>query len=487
MLRILHSVCELTADRHALTVVAGSPKSEFWEDPFICQLIQHLPLQIDTCDLCCHGDGRPRPYQIAVSQGDWGALALKCSALHTHAPWVPRKPGDPPPGLPSLFCQRVLACVKAALFQQGVQEFATVEHARESDGTFDGRLALRALPRGQRNPPLLQEFVSFRLVIAPSDPPASDESLLFNLPKGARVLCRLPFNGGYEEACRTLKADTPDVVLPDNVESLKQGELIKIGLPSEPEAFVQRAVQAGHPRDGNAHVSKLVVRAIKANFGDPPAQTALARTTALKHWTERAKQLERAEADLHQKLPEQMKSLLRDKRLLLWQEMHEAAGSPDDKLMQHMCEGFRLTGWLSQGGLFPPKVRPPSFSVETLKCLASDLNQTTIAKMRVRMDEDLERATWEETEKELQNGWIFADTKSSVELCALALARRFGIRQLDKVRVIDDASICGINATVGLKYGFQMHSIDRYAAWIAKALRMYTMASFPPAKDVCLT
>ena len=38
--------------------------------------------------------------------------------------------------------------------------------------------------------------------------------------------------------------------------------------------------------------------------------------------------------------------------------------------------------------------------------------------------------------------------------------------------MIDDASICGINATVGLKYGFQMHSIDRYAAWITKALKM---------------
>ncbi|CAE7710295.1 SLC24A2 [Symbiodinium sp. CCMP2592] len=63
------------------------------------------------------------------------------------------------------------------------------------------------------------------------------------------------------------------------------------------------------------------------------------------------------------------------------------------------------------------------------------LNQSTAEKMRVRQDEDLEKATWQ-------------------------------------VRVIDDASICGINATVGLKYGFQMHSIDRYAAWISKALRI---------------
>ncbi|CAE7396726.1 dnajb6-b, partial [Symbiodinium microadriaticum] len=234
--------------------------------------------------------------------------------------------------------------------------------------------------------------------------------------------------------------------------------------------FLQRAVQAGHPRDGNMHVSKLVVQAIQANFIDPPSQTANERAKTLKQWTERAKQLESKEEQLHSSLPEHLKPLLKGKRLLLWQEMNEAAGSPDDKLITHMCEGFRLTGWLSQGSLFSPKVRPPSFSVETLRCMSQGLNKATLQKMHARQDEDLELATWQETEKELEKGWIFATTYSCQYLCALA--RRFGIRQLEKVRVIDDASICGINATVGLKYGFQMHSIDRYAAWITKALKM---------------
>ncbi|CAE7258543.1 dnajb6-b [Symbiodinium sp. CCMP2592] len=440
---------ELAASLEIPFVIAGSPKSQFWDDPFVLQLIQSFPLQLHRCDLCCHGDGRPRPYQMATAQGDWSALALKCSGLHAHAPWVPRKTGDPPPGLPSLFCQRVIAKAKAkaALLQSGVREFGTVSQTRESDSTFDGRLALNALPRGRRNPALVQEFVSFKFVAVPADPPSADESLLAGLPKGARVLSRLTFDGGYEEACKTLSISSGEVSIADGKSELLEGELIRIGLPSEPNAFVQRAVQAGHPRDGSAHVSKLVVNAIKANFSDPPAQTVTSRAAALKHWTARAKQLEHKEEELHRSLPGHLRCLLEGKRLLLWQEMHEAAGSPDDQLITHMCDGFKLSGWLSQG-----------------------LNQSTIAKMRVRQDEDLEKATWQETEKELQKGWIFADTKSCIELCALA--RRFGIRQLDKVRVIDDASICGINATVGLKYGFQMHSIDRYAAWISKALRI---------------
>ncbi|CAE7382974.1 unnamed protein product [Symbiodinium sp. CCMP2592] len=289
-------------------------------------------------------------------------------------------------GLPGLFGQRVIAKVKASLLQSGVQEFATVSQTRESDSTFDGRLALNALPRGRRNPPLVHEFVSFKFVAVPADPPSTDASLLDGLPKGSRVLSRLTFDRGYEEACKTLIISSSEVTLADGKSELLEGELVKIGLPSEPEAFVQRAVQAGHPRDGSAHVSKLVIQSIKANFSDPPAQTVTSRVAALKHWTTRAKQLEQKEEELHQSLPEHLRSLLEGKRLLLWQEMHKAAGSPDDQLISHMCEGFRLSGWLSQG-----------------------LNQSTAEKMRVRQDEDLERATW-------------------------------------LVRVIDDASICGINA-----------------------------------------
>ena len=463
----LCTVCEFAFDQQIPLAVAGSPKSEFWQDPLLHSLIADLSLQIHVCHLCCHGDGRPRPYQLATSQKGWDSLGLKCTPDHKHKPWVPRRPGDPPLGLPELLGQRVLSLVKAPLVAKGVQEFVTLEDTRAQQSTFEGRLAMNALPRGKKNFPMVREFVHFKFVVGPLDPALHDESLLKDLPKGARVLSRLAFHGGCEEACKTLGTSLKDVKL---LWEGSQGELIKIGLPSDPDDFLQRAVQAGHPRDGNMHVSKLVVQAIQANFIDPPSQTANERAKTLKQWTERAKQLESKEEQLHSSLPEHLKPLLKGKRLMLWQEMNEAAGSPDDKLITHMCEGFRLTGWLSQGGLFSPKVRPPSFSVETLRCMSQGLNKATLQKMHTCQDEDLELATWQETEKELEKGWIFATTYSCQYLCALA--RRFGIRQLEKVRVIDDASICGINATVGLKYGFQMHSIDRYAAWITKALKM---------------
>ena len=49
------------------------------------------------------------------------------------------------------------------------------------------------------------------------------------------------------------------------------------------------------------------------------------------------------------------------------------------------------------------------------------------------------------------------------------VARRFGIFQNGKIRVIDDLSCCGLNATVGLREKFVLHSIDKMAAMLAYA------------------
>ena len=92
----LCTVCEFAFDRQIPLAIAGSPKSEFWRDPLLHTLIANLNLQSHLCHLCCHGDGRPRPYQFTTSQTGWAALGLTCKSGHKHAPWVPRRQGDPP-------------------------------------------------------------------------------------------------------------------------------------------------------------------------------------------------------------------------------------------------------------------------------------------------------------------------------------------------------------------------------------------------------
>ena len=91
---------------------------------------------------------------------------------------------------------------------------------------------------------------------------------------------------------------------------------------------------------------------------------------------------------------------------------------------------------------------------------------------------ELEAATWEETEEEAKKGWIWFDD-SAYDSNQKFIGRRFGIKQPNKTRVIDDCSCCGLNWTVGLHEKFQLQSIDILASIIAEAFKNPDSGSFP--------
>ena len=49
----------------------------------------------------------------------------------------------------------------------------------------------------------------------------------------------------------------------------------------------------------------------------------------------------------------------------------------------------------------------------------------------------------------------------------VALAKRFGLRQQDKIRIIDDCSVGGINKALGTVKKYRIHAIDEFAAYAA--------------------
>lgn len=50
-----------------------------------------------------------------------------------------------------------------------------------------------------------------------------------------------------------------------------------------------------------------------------------------------------------------MTRILKDKNLLLFNELNEASGSPDVMLASHMAKGFDLMGEIPAGGVYPFK------------------------------------------------------------------------------------------------------------------------------------
>ena len=78
---------------------------------------------------------------------------------------------------------------------------------------------------------------------------------------------------------------------------------------------------------------------------------------------------------------------------------------------------------------------------------------------------DVTRSAWEATKEEIEKGWLWVDPDQSMG--GQVVAKRFGLVQKKITRVIDDFSICGLNAACGLKEKFRRHAIDELAAYLS--------------------
>ena len=72
----------------------------------------------------------------------------------------------------------------------------------------------------------------------------------------------------------------------------------------------------------------------------------------------------------------------------------------------------------------------------------------------------------EETQKEVEQGWLYPTDHSKPE----CIAKRFPLQQANKVRLIDDFSINGVNAAYGLREKLRVQSIDELCSYLAYIL-----------------
>jgi len=113
------------------------------------------------------------------------------------------------------------------------------------------------------------------------------------------------------------------------------------------------------------------------------------------------------------------------------QEILESIDYPDKSLVSEMVQGFALSGWMTKSGIFPTRVRRPKFDKDTLVKLAKGINHSTLRSMDRRQDSELEQGAWDETCKELAEGWLWKDDRDSQNI---VIAKRFGLRQGAKIR-----------------------------------------------------
>ena len=182
-------------------------------------------------------------------------------------------------------------------------------------------------------------------------------------------------------------------------------------------------------------------------------------------WSKRAKELNSEEMEFHKGLAPHLQHLLKGKRLLLLKEVLEDLGYPDHSLVDEISNGFTLHGWMTESNVFPKETKRPEYTVDMVRNMAKGLNQMVFGQVNATADDELARTTWESTLEEIEKQWVWRDVTSDMD--EVILAKRFGLQQKTKVRVIDDCTIGGYNKAYGTKEKLRVHAIDQLAAYLS--------------------
>ena len=491
--RAMLKVCVLCLTLGIAISIENPGNSLFWKIPFIVEFLEKNPGFDAMFHHCVHGGLRDKLTRW-WSDRDWFLpLALLCDGQHVHAKWNPEVkdekivyPTHEEAAYPMLLCKRLADIAFQQAINLGAIFVDTLQEQIQTSDTTAHRFLINMLPRGKKFKPLVSEYGSYSLVAVKPQENLDYGKVLESFPKGAKIAHRRLFKGKVrvdEETgnkqnrpFETVEEKTNikvAMILDEQRDQDATWEILSIGVPRDEASFLQKAFEAGHPRSMGMHLSEGIKEMLKRNFEGSQYDLSKGRLDYIRKWAQRAKELASAEEKLQSELPSHLKSILGGKRLLLMKEMLEDASYPDTKLIEDISNGFGISGWLTKSNVFPKETKRPEHDMHTVMLMAKGLNKMILEQVSSQAGTDLAAKTWASTKEELKKGWVFLDDTGNLD--GIVLAKRFGLEQKTKLRVIDDCTIGGWNKTCGSSEKLRIHAVDEMVAYLS-----WTMSEIDP-------
>lgn len=493
------AVLQIATLAHSLNIhvsIENPGNSLMWKTTPLKPLVDNPAFHSVLFHNCAHGGTRDKLTCFLTTAKFFDALALRCDKSHAHESWQPKilhgKPMSPThleAAYPELLCQRIATLVRAYVDSNHAAKCEDLKSSQRYTTKSLNRVVLGALPRGKHVAPLVSEYGAYYNIVLPAQQHCSIKFALSVLPKGTDVQSRSLLQWGAVRIAMEKQAHmtfllerdlewtsklkciaNTNYVVPDDVACLDYTttvERVTLRVPREPMDFLKKAVEAGHPRGCSIALPIELEKVVTWNRDASCYDLHVRRISFVKKWTERAKEVSGDDCKMVQEAPHHLRKLLSGKRVALWGEMLQHYGYPDKELFERIANGFPLVGWMPRSHVFPADSREPSLDPDTLAGMSKGLNARVKSKVLGDNDPILEQATWDETTKEVEAGWMEFDTDAPVNS---AWAMRFGLQHRDKIRVIDDFTIAGINQCVGLSERMKIFGIDDIAALLAKSL-----------------
>ena len=439
---------------HDIPCVVENPVSSLmWRTSWFAPLVRQKRVHWHELHACMYGSGRKKRTGLLATVLLPGMLR-KCDASHGHRPWgLVRSPTHvgfataEETAYPTEFCRAAARDLQLIMRAKGFA--CDVLHATDTAAAAAHAQRQARKGRGQVGPPEYRECVLVRVPLEatlPEKVPAKPPVYLDHIPRDSKLLWHRVFLDGGKE--------------------VREAEY---GVYHTPQEFVQEASKVVHPFDSAVTIDGPNLRAIAYILEHGVKAVEQKRLAILEHYRALAKSLEPAERKLKASMDPQVRKVMGTKRLLLFRQMMQDAGVQDEHLFEDMVNGFRLTGTLPPSGLFPPKYKPATVSVDELR-RTSEWTKHLIegACRKASQDPEVARAVWKESLDQVDRGWLSGpysweqmEAKYGGQWVA---SKRFGVSQGDKVRAVDDLSQFQVNASVTETEKIQLEGLDDIVA-----------------------
>ncbi|CAE7242070.1 unnamed protein product [Symbiodinium sp. CCMP2592] len=282
-----------------------------------------------------------------------------------------------------------------------------------------------------------------------------------------------------EEYHYQVTVPAPSGALPSLLSDLGVGKLVSItcGVYRSPLQFAERALNVGHPCDMCRALPDQAMIVLGHLLIEGPVKVLRRRLDMITQWKAWAAELEPAEAELHKSLAPSVAEVVKGKRLLLLDRIARSLQWPDTRLHQDMTSGFKIVGEEFPSGIFPLEPRPATLTPEELLAQSRSTKPLIWEQINDAPLDVNSRELFEITEAEYrEKGWL-EQPRTWEELELLfgdwLPAKRFGVRQRDKLRPIDDLAANGANSAFAACDKLTLRAFDELiwcATYIMRAL-----------------
>ena len=123
-------------------------------------------------------------------------------------------------------------------------------------------------------------------------------------------------------------------------------------MPWDVQSFLSKALPASHPMDDTLGVERQIHLNVFWALTSGKSAAMQHRRAMLKELKEYAGRVKESEASLHDKLPDEFKGVLKNKKFLLFKHAIERANYEDKELPGRMVAWFQIAGKLESSNVF---------------------------------------------------------------------------------------------------------------------------------------